>query len=149
MLFTSSFAFANENERILLPDKFKVYFKENVGVVNHPFEGSSERVLPTINKFKGVPGCYIACYSHNTKNSIYPVSSNIYVMGQIRVPGHYEGRICQPHGFENQDISSATAFKLKCSKNLPEACSQSSCWAGGDTGGWFGIIKRIELKLAQ
>lgn len=130
---------ANEADKLLLPNNFKVYYKENVGVINHPQTGFNERVLPTINAHQGEPGCYIACYSHHQDQSVYPVAKDIFVMGQIRVPGHYEGRICLPQGFEKQDISAAVEFKAKCEAYLPSACRERQCWAGGDTGGWFGV----------
>jgi hypothetical protein len=137
--FISPLAIANEADERLLPEQYKLYFNENVGIVNHPFNGATEKVLPTVNAFKGVPGCYIACYSHDAKKSIYPVGGDIYVMGQVRVAGQYSGRVCQPQGFENKDISAAKEFKEICKKNLSDVCGQSNCWAGGDTGGWFGI----------
>ncbi|MGD9592169.1 MAG: hypothetical protein AB7V32_06580, partial [Candidatus Berkiella sp.] len=59
--------------------------------------------------------------------------------GQIRVPGKYHQRICVPAGYEDKDISAATEFNSLCAKHLPLACPGSICWAGGDTGGWFGI----------
>lgn len=122
----------------LLPQEFKVYYTEKIVIANHPFEGSIEKILPTRNEFEGTPGCYIACYSHEEKQSVYPVGNNIFVMGQIRVPGHYMNKICQPTGFENKDISAEQEFKFKCEKVFPHQCGKSSCWAGGDTGGWFG-----------
>ncbi len=133
-----SLAFANPDET-LLPPQYKVYFKDGSGVANQPFTGATEKTLPTKNEFKGKPGCYIACYSRSPIESVYTVSKGIFVMGQIRVEGSYAQRVCQPKGFENKDISKETAFKDKCAANLPHACGQSKCWAGGDTGGWFGI----------
>lgn len=132
-------AMASPADEMLLPPEYKVYFKEGVGVVNHQFDGAAEKVLPTKNEFKGKPGCYIACYSRKPIQSVYPVSKDIFVMGQIRVEGSYKERICQPKGFEGKDISKEVSFKDKCAAQLPQACSQSNCWAGGDTGGWFGI----------
>ena len=59
-------------------------------------------------------------------------------MGQVRVPGSCQGRVCLPVGDEKVDISAKPQFKLMFAKVLPKACKES-CWAGGDTGGWFGI----------
>ncbi|MCB1157731.1 MAG: hypothetical protein KDK45_09525 [Leptospiraceae bacterium] len=120
-----------------LPENFTVYVRGNI-VVNTPYEGFSAKVLPTKNLFKGGTGCYVACYSHNKDAAIYGVGGNIYVMGQMRVEGEYIGRICHPKGFRNKDISAAQKFKFLCSRSLSESC-RGGCWAGGDTGGWFGI----------
>lgn len=59
--------------------------------------------VPTVNDFTGIPGCYVAAYSREQTNSVYSVGDRIYVMGQVRVPGRHEGRICQPKGYEGQD----------------------------------------------
>ncbi len=59
-------------------------------------------------------------------------------MGQVRVKGQYVARICQPEGYQGKDISAAPMFKMLCSKSIP-SCAAGDCWAGGDTGGWFGI----------
>ncbi|ELR99180.1 toll/interleukin-1 receptor domain-containing protein [Gloeocapsa sp. PCC 73106] len=95
--------------------------------------------LPTVNDFVGYPGCYVACYSHTKEGSQYSVGGNIYVMGQIRVEGRYEGRICKPKGYETADISAEPKFKELCAEKLPEVCQDDSCWAGGDTGGFLGL----------
>ncbi|PJE11705.1 MAG: hypothetical protein CK430_08640 [Legionella sp.] len=124
---------ANKN---LLPSPYPVYVIENRGVINHFYPGAVKLMLPTDNSYTAAPGCYIACYSH--KPGIYAVSPTINVMGQIRVEGSYNARICQPKGFENIDISADNSFKRLCSKKL-DSCKSIECWAGGDTGGWFGI----------
>lgn len=124
--------------RSILPANFKVYVKDNT-VVNQPYEGFEEKILPTVNEFTGEPGCYVACYSHQEEGSIYSVGDGIYVMGQVRVPGSYVGRICRPQGYESADISAETQFKELCVRNLPNVCKGNSYWVGGDTGGWFGI----------
>ncbi|STX38696.1 hypothetical protein [Legionella feeleii] len=131
-------AFSSENtaNKYLLPSPYPVYILESEGVINHPYPGAIQRMLPTDNSYNQVPGCYIACYSHSP--GIYEVGPNISVMGQIRVRGVYLGRICQPHGYKNQDISAAGEFKRLCSQKI-DACRATECWAGGDTGGWFGI----------
>jgi hypothetical protein len=126
----------NPNKAIL-PANFKVYVKDNV-VVNVSYPGFEERTLPTVNKFIGYPGCYVAAYSRRKEKSVYSVGGDIYVMGQVRVPGSYQERICLPVGYENVDISADPQFKLMFAEVLPKACKEG-CWAGGDTGGWFGI----------
>jgi hypothetical protein len=119
-----------------LPEDFKVYVG-NGSVVNWNADGYEEKVLPTVNKYEGSDGGYIACYSRNQEGSIYSVGDGIYVMGQIRVQGKYIGRIFHPIGYENKDISAAQEFKHLCNQTFPSA--QGGGWAGGDTGGWFGI----------
>ncbi|MES2205538.1 MAG: hypothetical protein V4525_01930 [Pseudomonadota bacterium] len=117
----------------ILPADFMVYVNNNT-VINHPSPGFQPTILKTVNQFLGNPGGYIACYSHINQGSAYGVGGDIYVMGQIRLPGNYQGRIFQPEHYEGKDISQANEFKMMCSKHFP-AC-QHSCWAGGDTGGW-------------
>lgn len=118
----------------LLPNPYPVYTKNNV-VVNHPYPGFLQKLLPVNNDYKKNPGCYIACYSHESKNSIYAVSDNIFVHGFIRVPGNYTNRICVPNNYEGQDISAAPFFKALCNAKI-KTCHD--CWAGGDTGGFLG-----------
>ncbi|MBD2665667.1 hypothetical protein H6G73_14540 [Richelia sinica FACHB-800] len=126
----------------MLPAKFKVYVQDNV-VVNVYYPGFEEKILPTVNKFFGYPGCYIAAYSHRKNESIYSVGNEIYVMGQVRVRGRYQGGVCLPKGYEKVDISAEPRFKEMFAKVLPLACKQD-CWAGGDTGGWLGISSNTQ-----
>lgn len=120
----------------MLPDDFSIYTKDTI-VINHPESGFEKKVLPTNNDYKNNPGCYIACYSRDKSNGIYSVGDNIYVHGQVRVAGTYKGRMCVPTGYETKDISTEDSFKVQCAKI--STCSNNQCWAGGDTGGWFGI----------
>ncbi|QFS51375.1 hypothetical protein [Nostoc sphaeroides] len=121
----------------LLPEDFRVYVSPSGAIVNWPAPGYIEKILPTVNKYVLRDGGYIACYSRNQQGSIYSVGGGIYVMGQIRLQGRYSGRIFQPKGYEGKDISGAQEFKTLCNQTFPAALS--SAWAGGDTGGWFGI----------
>lgn len=120
----------------LLSSPFPVYIFENVGVVSHPYPGAVQALLPTDNSYTAAPGCYLACYSHQP--GIYKVATDIFVLGQVRVAGKYANRICQPTGYEGKDVSSVATFKQLCSDKIP-SCKNIECWAGGDTGGWFGI----------
>ncbi len=43
-----------------------------------------------------------------------------------------------PTHVENPDISALQSFKELCSHQVP-SCKDMECWAGGDTGGWFGV----------
>jgi hypothetical protein len=121
----------------LLPNPFPVYVKDNQ-VVNHPYSDFAPKLLPTVNTYTKNPGCYVVCYSHEAKGSVYAVGNNVYVHGQVRVPGTYVNRICLPKGYEGVDISSVNAFKKLCSMEI-KSCKGVDCWAGGDSGGWFGI----------
>lgn len=134
---TAAAAHAVDPTQILLPENFDVYVNGET-VINHPAAGFSETALPTVNLYKGVPGCYIACYSQQEANSVYPVGKRIYLMGQVRVAGKYAGRICEPTNFAGKDISGSEPFKALCNEKIP-ACNGAHCWAGGDTGGWFNI----------
>ncbi len=121
----------------LLPEKFSVYTAGDNMVVNTPGQGLERKILPTINSYTTAPGCYLVCYSRLRGGSIYGVGGGIYVMGQIRVPGRYRGRVCRPAGYEAKDISAEPRFKDLCGGTF-RTC-RGRCWAGGDTGGWFGI----------
>ena len=101
--------------------------------------GSSRDIVIKNNvDFKGSPACYIACYSYQKQRSIYSIGHNLYVMGNIRVSGTYQGKVCKPTHFEDKDISKEVDFKQLCSKKI-KACKSGQCWAGGDTGDGFGI----------
>jgi len=121
----------------LLPENYSVYTSGGA-VVNSYYPGLEKRTLGTVNSFRGAPGCYIACYSHNSEKAAYSVGGGMYVMGQIRVAGRYMRRVCNPDNYVNKDISAAQYFKDLCNNTFPEKCT-TGCWAGGDTGGWFGI----------
>lgn len=128
--------YAKDVDSTVLPEDFSVYVQNDV-VINYPARGFERKILPTRNLFLGSPGGYIACYSHHQPSSVYGVGGGIYVMGQLRIPGHYHGRLFHPNGYINKDISAASKFKALCTTTFP-AC-RGECWAGGDTGGWFGM----------
>ncbi len=125
-----------DRENWTLPEDFKVYVGEG-SVINHPVPGYQERILPTINRYQGNDGGYIAIYSRNASQGVYSVGGGIYVIGQIRLQGKYIGRIFHPLGYEEQDIRALEEFKRLADENF--SVCQGGCWAGGDTGGWFGI----------
>lgn len=120
-----------------LPTDFKVYVESGNSVINHPAPGYVEKVLPTVNKYTGDDGGYIAVYSRDEQRSVYSVGNGIYVVGQIRLQGYYQGRIFHPKGYENQDISANQELKNLTNETFPGHIGGT--WAGGDTGGWFGI----------
>lgn len=136
LLYSCYEAVRSQMTNYFLPEDFKVYVSDQ-GVVNWPAPEYTEKILPTVNKYMKQDGGYIACYSRNEEGSIYSVGGGIYVMGQIRLQGRYIGRIFHPKGFENKDISAAQEFKDLCNQTFPTA--RGGGWAGGDTGGWFGI----------
>jgi hypothetical protein len=79
----------------------------------------------------------IACYSHSEVGSSYSVGKDIYVMGIVDgLKGRYVGRTFQPEGYEGQDISALSVFKDQCNARFPSC--KNGCWAGGDTGGFYG-----------
>ncbi|WP_414519809.1 hypothetical protein [Nostoc sp. PCC 9305] len=92
--------------------------------------------LPTVSDFKGSPGCYIAAYSRQKIG--HPVGNNVYVVGQVRVRGHYEGKNCEPKGYEGKKIDSLDDFKKFFDQKLPQTCKNKNCWAGKETGGFLG-----------
>lgn len=122
----------------MLPEEFKVYYSEKVGLSKKSFKGASEKIIPTKNDFTEVPGCYITCYTKDAKKGVYSVGDNTYLIGQIRVSGHYYGGNCLPKGFENKDVRTAKEFKEMCEKDFPEQCEKESCTAGNNhTAQWF------------
>ena len=136
ILLSSSLS-AESPENTLLPNPFQVYI-DNIGHVQaFAAPGFTEKNLPTINEYLENPGCYIACYSHSSQLGIYPVTNDIFVVGQIRLSGKYQGSICLPKGHEKSDISADLKFKELCSQKFN--CKDNSCWAGGETGKWFGL----------
>jgi len=136
-LFVHTELLANTPDDTIFPTQFKVYTNDAGQALNHPFPGFVEKILPTFNGYLESPGCYIACYSHSSNLGIYPVASNIFVVGQIRIAGKYRGAICYPTGHERSDISADPEFKKLCSQKFH--CENNSCWAGGETGDWFGL----------
>lgn len=135
LLLTGSAARAEVDH--LLPLDYQVYVFDG-GVVNHPGAGTHAVTLPTVNLYHGPQGGYVACYSHQKRGSAYSVGGEIYVMGQVRLRGDYDGRIFQPRGYRGADVSALPRFKRICRRSL-WSCRHGGCWAGGDTGGWFGI----------
>jgi len=76
----------------------------------------------------------LACYSHRDDGSI----SVVALIEDL--PGHYDGRIFKPIGFENVNLAESAYFQALCHETRPAACSsETKCWAGGDTGGFYGF----------
>jgi hypothetical protein len=111
----------------------------NFGLTQEQFEETLRRVLKgetgniPIRPSRGA----IACYSHSEVGSSYSVGQDIYVVGIVSdLVGRYIGRIFQPEGYEGKDISAEQTFKDLCNARFPSC--KNGCWAGGDTGGFFG-----------
>jgi len=135
---TAAIAETTQPNQTLLPDPFSVY-TDGTTVINHEAPGFTEKLIPTVNLYKGMPGCYIMCYSHQAEQSIYSVGDSIYTFGQVRIAGKYTAhRICEPTNYAGKDISADPIFKTICTEKI-STCAGGHCWAGGDTGGWFGL----------
>jgi len=124
----------------LLPSPFPVYSNGKI-VVNHPVASPDFKqvLVQTVNTYKATPGCYLMCYSHHRSKNSYKVDKNIYAVGQFRVAGQYQQGICLPTHYEQQDISALKQFKQLCNTQIDACKKGKNCWAGGGTGGWFGI----------
>lgn len=129
----------------MLPEDFKVYFHDGI-ILNWQPGGFEEIPLPTYNDYQGKDGGYVALYTRDPEAGLYSVGdeggSTIYVMGQVRVQGYYNGRIFIPtagdHPYVLGDNITRDEKILKiCKQYFPEM--QNDFWIGGDTGGWFGI----------
>jgi hypothetical protein len=119
--------------------KDNLQFYLNIGLI----KDKDKRIAKAIKNIEHLPTTSppsgsIACYSHNQEGSSYSVGNDIYVMGLINhLMGRYVGRIFQPEGYEGKDISKEQQFKNFCNGTFL-AC-KGECWAGGDTGGFYGL----------
>lgn len=120
-----------------LPRQFTVYQNKEGTIQQTPDVGFVEKIIPNVNLFKDVPGCYIACYSSSQDKSVYSVSPDSYLVGQIRVKGKYQGKVCYPDNITQPNFSKEPKLTALCSKTFK--CIGNSCWAGGTTGQWFGL----------
>lgn len=121
----------------LLPNSFPVYSNGKV-VINHRIPGFTEIKIPVDNSYDQNPGCYILCYSHQQKNSLYEASDDIYAHGMVRIAGKYDqNRMCHPTDAGNQDTSTMQEYQDLCNTKI-KSCN-GTCWAGGDTGGLYGM----------
>lgn len=120
-----------------LPNRFVVYRNAEGLVQDTPAPGFYPKIIPNINLFIRAPGCYIACYSTNPDKGAYPVSLDAYLVGNIRVEGSYQGRVCYPKDITQPIFSDEKRLTELCSKAFK--CIGNSCWAGGTTGQWFGL----------
>lgn len=122
---------------LMLPEDFRVYTDGDL-ILNHPFPGGEEKILPTYNHYTGKGGGYVAIYTKEKESGVYSVGNGIYVVGQVRVEGNYDGRIFLPTGYSlGDDITQDPAIIKICEQYFPKMAGKM--WIGGDTGGWFGI----------
>jgi uncharacterized protein YecT (DUF1311 family) len=96
---------------------------------------------PAISRYHGRDAGYIAVYTHDDRDVLYPVGGGIYVAGFIRLRGRYEGRIFRPDGYATVDISADRNFKALTDALFPG--HRGGTWAGGDTGGFvtLGLVR--------
>ncbi len=130
-------AFAQTPNKTLLPDNFKIYVNEKVGLSRTNFAGAKEHILPINNDYKEAPGCYIACYSNDQKLGTYKISDHTYVMGQVRVKGGYHNAMCMPTGFDGKDLRHSKEMKTVCENAFPLMCEKGKCWVDGKTSTWI------------
>lgn len=131
LVFSSS-AFAapaDVTHDTILPEVCTVYHHPEQGVSTTPFKKAKAKKIFTNNDYKDAPGCYILCLSKNKKRATYAIDAHTYIMGQIRVPGYYDGGLCLPKGYEEQSLAEAKALIEKCEEAFPERCEKGSCWA--------------------
>lgn len=138
VLFGSFSAMNAQDVPYLLPEDFAIYTDGETILNWQPSHRYEENFLPTFNYYLGNNGGYVAICTRNPDMGIYSVGDGIYVMGQIRVEGQYEGRLFVPKGFNaNDDITQDKELLEICEIYFPHMKDQM--WVGGDTGGWFGI----------
>jgi hypothetical protein len=86
----------------------------------------------------------VACYAHRDNGSTPAVA----LIEDL--PGRYDGRIFKPMGFEDVNLSESAYFKALCHETHAAECpSETDCWAGGDTGGFYGLKQQSELTGAS
>lgn len=106
----------------------------NTQDVVQPDQGPKFTQYPAVSRYHGSDAGYIAVYTHDPANTLYPAGGDTYVAGFIRLRGHYDGRVFQPEGYETKDISADPKFKQLTESLFPG--HRGGTWAGGDTGGF-------------
>ena len=123
-------------EPYLLEENLIVYADGKTATI-HPQKGFKQYTLPTINHYLGTDGGYVAIYTKNPAAGIYSVGNDIYVAGQVRVQGTYQGRIFVPKGYTLDDDITKEPLFFHLENYFPHLRGQM--WVGGDTGSWFGL----------
>lgn len=134
----------------MLPTDFRVYVNGEGKILNwRPNDAFHEVTLPTFNHYTGEDGGYVALYTRDPELGLYGVGdeggSEIYVMGQVRIQGYYDGRIFIPTAGDRpyqlgDNITRDRTILAICKEYFPDVTSDY--WIGGDTGGWYGIRPR-------
>lgn len=135
--FVPTALMAESPNKTVLPDDFKIYYNEKMGLSRTAFKGAHEKILPMNNDYKDAPGCYVACYAKDAKLGTYRISDSTYIMGQVRVKGGYHNALCIPTGFEHKDLRTSKDMKEVCEKAFPAMCEKEKCWVDGKTSEWF------------
>ena len=120
----------------LLEENLTVYSNGKTAII-HPKEGFKQYTLPTVNHYLGDDGGYVAIYTKDASAGIYSVGGGIYVAGQVRVQGSYQGRIFVPKGYTLDDDITKEPLFIHLENYFPHL--RGKMWAGGDTGSWFGL----------
>lgn len=131
-LVLSPSAFADPTDithETILPEVFTVYHHPEYGVSTSPFKKATPKKIFTNNDYKEIPGCYILCLSKNKKRAAYALDHDTYIIGQIRVPGHYADGLCIAKDYEEHSLTELKNFKEQCEKAFPERCEKENCWA--------------------
>lgn len=111
-----------------LPENFEVYVL-NQHASTTPTYGSKPIIIPTNNAYRHNPGCYMLCY-HREVGLYSPNNNDMFVVGQVRIAGLYDKKgICQPLHHQPYDSALCVQYFSVCEKN--------TCWADGDSGGWY------------
>ena len=63
-------------------------------MLNYYIEGLTEKTLTTRNLFQKLRLLYCLLF-RDLEKGIYPVGDGIFVMGQLRVKGRYDARVCK------------------------------------------------------
>ena len=82
--------------------------------------------------------CAVACYTD--------INNQYVVAGYYATDGIYTGRICRPDGFMGDISPKDSTYSAKCSSTV-EYCKTNVCWAGGDTGGFYGRTNETETAI--
>lgn len=123
----------------LLPNNLKIYPVPGGGVSTVQKDSTTiELTLPTTNKWLADPGCYLTCHTKDETLGVFPTGNGAYVVGQIRVPGHYDqDGMCKTPLGKDEDMSTSRRFKYMCNVAFKESCKYESCWAEPKTSHFF------------
>jgi len=123
----------------LLPTDLKVYLLPDGGATAIKKDSTTNEVtLPTVNSWLADPGCYVTCHTKDETVGVYAVGNGTYVVGQMRIPGHYDkDGMCVTKLKKDEDMATSRRFKYMCNVSFNVPCQRESCWAEAKTGQWF------------